>query len=53
MQILIKNNAEPSLSVFVAEIKTAYEIERQIAIKPDEVYKHYKKWEKFCVQQST
>ena len=44
------NKVEPSLRVFVANVKTVYE--RQIAIKHNEVYKHYKKWEKFCLVSS-
>ena len=49
------SNAKPSLRDCVAKVKTVYEIERQIAIKLDKVYKHYKKWGKIlpCVQQST
>ena len=37
------NNKKPSLRVFIAKIKTVYQIERQIAAKHDKLTKDYKK----------
>ena len=40
------NKIKPILTIFLAKTKTVYYIEKKIATKNNQLYKHYKKWEK-------
>jgi len=40
------NKIKPTLTIFLAKTKTVYYIEKKIATKNNQLYKHYKKWEK-------
>ena len=40
------NKIKPILTILLAKTKTVYYIEKKIATKNNQLYKHYKKWEK-------
>ena len=41
------NSVNPSLRVYKAKIRDAYQVEKKIATKQNKLVKHFQKWENF------